>query len=134
MLGEPQECLTLRTSIVGEELSGFMSLLEWTKKQNGKAINGYTNHLWNGVTTKEFGNICSKIIDDRSRYPQNGVYHIFSDTVSKYDMLLAFNEKYSLNCHINPDPKPICNHSLSTIYDLQKKLNIPTFKKMVQEL
>jgi len=134
MLGEPQECLTLRTSIVGEELSGFMSLLEWTKKQNGKTISGYTNHLWNGVTTKEFGNICSKIIDNRNDFPEKGIYHIFSNVVSKYEMLLAFKEKYHIDCQINPNPNPICNHSLSTIYDWQSKLGVPTFIEMVNKL
>lgn len=134
MMGEPAECLTLRTSIVGEELSGFMSLLEWTRKQNGKTISGYTNHLWNGVTTKEFGNICSQIIDNRNNFPEKGIYHIFSNVVSKYDMLLAFKEKYNVDCQINSDSNPVCNHSLSTIYDWQKLLEIPTFKKMVQDL
>jgi len=49
-------------------------------------------------------------------------------------MLLAFKEKYNINCQINPDPNPICNHSLSTIYDWQTELKIPTFNKMIKLL
>jgi len=134
MLGEPVDCLTLRTSIVGEEISSFKSLLEWTKRQERKTIHGYVNHLWNGVTTKEFGNICTKIIDNRSIYPENGIYHIFSNVVSKYEMLLAFKEKYNINCKIILDETTKCNHALSTAYDVNQKLSVPSFTEMLKNL
>ena len=50
--GEPgNNCMVLRTSILGEENGQSRSLLEWVKSQKGKEVNGYTNHFWNGVTT-----------------------------------------------------------------------------------
>ena len=49
--GDMPECMVLRTSIIGEENSNSRSLLEWARNQSGNTINGYTNHLWNGVTT-----------------------------------------------------------------------------------
>ena len=43
----------LRTSIIGKELNSNKSLYEWFMSQKNKSvINGFSNHLWNGLTTK----------------------------------------------------------------------------------
>lgn len=134
-LGEPSEhSLVLRTSIIGPEITGFVSLIEWFKKQEGKTIKGFTNHLWNGVTTREFAKICDKIISHREDYQKNGIFHIFSTTVTKYDMVMKFKEKYKVNVNIEPtQPAPV-DRRLDTVYDLCKKLNISSFDKMLEEL
>lgn len=133
-LGEPMNCLTLRTSIIGRELEGFTGLLEWFLHQEGKTIKGFTNHFWNGITTKEFGKICDKIISNPSYFPKTGIYHIFSEVVSKYDMLLKFREKYKVNCKIVPDDSTFLNRTLSTIHPLCAQLQIPSFGEMLKEL
>lgn len=132
-LGEPTECLTLRSSMVGKELREFKGLLEWFLQQEGKTINGFTKYIWNGLTTKEFGNICYKIIENRERYPLNGIYHIFADSISKYDMLLKFREKYNIKCEIVPDDTVKINRTLSTIYPLCSQLEIPSFDEMLKD-
>ena len=83
-LGEPNEAMVLRTSIIGEEIHNHANLLAWVKSMAGKDINGFTNHLWNGITTKQFAKVCEKIID--SRLADNGVHHIFSNPVNKYQL------------------------------------------------
>ena len=133
-LGEPQNCLTLRTSIFGRELSSFTGLLEWFLKQEGKTISGFTNHFWNGITAKEFGFVCDKIIFSPDKYPKTGLYHIFSDKVSKHDMLLSFKKKYNVSCEIKENSKPQTNRTLSTIYDFNSQLEIPSFAKMLEDL
>src|SRR4030042_614601 len=40
-LGEPTNCLTLRTSIIGRELGGFTGLLEWFLRQKEPKVNGF---------------------------------------------------------------------------------------------
>lgn len=133
-LGEPKDCLTFRTSFIGPEVTGFFSLLEWFKKQSGQTINGFRQHFWNGITTKEFGKICDKIIADREKYPKNGIFHIFSNTLSKYDMLLKFREKYNIDCKIIPEDLAGINRTLTTIYELKSQLQIPSFDDMLKEL
>jgi peroxiredoxin len=49
-------------------------------------------------------------------------------------MLKKFKKKYNLNIKILKDKKLKCNRSLSTIYNMNKKLKIPTFDKMLNEL
>ena len=133
-LGEPANCLTLRTSIIGRELEGFAGLLEWFLQQEGKSIKGFTSHFWNGITTKEFGKVCDKIMSEPENYPKTGLYHIFSTTVSKHEMLLKFKEKYKINCEITPDDSIMINRTLATIYPLCSQLKIPSFDEMLREL
>ena len=132
--GEPEDSLTLRTSILGRELEGHTSLIEWFLHQEGKTIKGFAEHYWNGVTAKEFGNVCDRIMSSPGKYPVSGIYHIFSDTVSKYDILVALKEKFNVRCTIVPEHEHICNRTLSTIYDFNKELGIPSFKEMLARL
>ena len=134
ILGEPKDkSLILRTSIIGPEISEHVSLLDWFRQQEGKTIKGFANHFWNGITTKQFGKICDEIISNPEQYPKTGLYHIFSTTVSKYEMLLKFKEKYDINCKIEKDEEQKINRTLNTIYDLNNKLNIPSFGEMIEE-
>jgi len=129
--GEPTDCLTLRTSIIGRELERKTGLLEWFLRQEGKRITGYRKHLWNGITAKEFARVCDRIMSEPDRFPRSGLYHIFSTTISKYDMLVAFREKFNVECEIIPDDTSACNRTLSTIHSFNADLAIPSFEKML---
>jgi len=133
-LGEPKNCLTLRTSIFGRELLSFTGILEWFLRQEGKTISGFTNHFWNGITTKEFGSVCDRIISYPEMYPKTGLYHVFSNIVSKHEMLLKFKEKYSIDCEIEEDSNPELNRTLDTVYNFNSRLKIPSFDKMLEDL
>ena len=49
--------LVIRCSIVGPEVLEPQSLLGWLLRQEGE-IRGFTNHLWNGITTLEWARVC----------------------------------------------------------------------------
>jgi dTDP-4-dehydrorhamnose reductase len=99
-LGEPIDSTVIRTSIIGEELFGKKSLLEWVKSNKNGEINGYTNHYWNGVTCLTLANFIKNMIDNGNFW--KGVKHIFSkNIVSKYDLCCHINEIYNLNIKIN---------------------------------
>lgn len=135
MLGEPADLsLVLRTSIIGPEISGFVSLLEWVRKQGGQTIKGFTNHLWNGITTVEFGNIADKIFSDRTAYPDHGLFHIFSSDVTKFDMVRAIANKYSINVTVNPDNTGLLDRRLRTVKQLNNQLQIPLFYALLAKL
>lgn len=134
ILGEPTNCLTIRTSIIGREVEGFDSLLEWFLRQEGKDVRGYSNHFWNGITAKQFGKICDQIMQDPESYPKTGIYHVFSTVVSKYEMLLGFQKKFKINCNIIKDPNPRLDRTMTTKKELNGKLNIPPFSEMLNDL
>ncbi len=134
-IGEPTESLVLRTSIIGPELDTSELLLDWFKKQKNKTINGFTNHLWNGITTLEFARICYQLIQKRGKFPKSGLFHIFSTSLTKYEMLKKFEDKYKINVIIKPTRTKIpIDRRLSTKYNFCKKLNIPSFDEMLKEL
>lgn len=133
-LGEPTDCLTIRTSIIGPELEGHTGLLDWFLQQGGKEINGFAGHFWNGVTTKQYGKIVAQIMSNPSRYFRTGLYHVFSTTVSKYDMLQAFKKKFRIDVTIKRDDENKLNRTLSTVFDFNESLNVPLFDEMVADL
>lgn len=70
-----QSMMHLRVSIIGPEKGRSTSLLEWVRNQPQDAeIAGFTDHLWNGVTTNHFGKLSRGIIE--SGLFRSGVFHI----------------------------------------------------------
>jgi dTDP-4-dehydrorhamnose reductase len=100
-IGEPIDATIIRTSIIGDEINGKKSLIEWVKNNKNGNINGYINHYWNGVTCLTLANIIKNIIDNNSFW--KGVKHIYSPNyVSKYHLCCYINEIYNLNINVNP--------------------------------
>lgn len=98
-LGETDDSTIIRTSIIGEELTGKKSLIEWIKSNKNGKINGYTNHHWNGITCLELAKIIKNMLDNNIFW--NGVKHIFSpNIVTKYELCCCINEIYKLNINI----------------------------------
>ncbi|MFA3783811.1 dTDP-4-dehydrorhamnose reductase family protein [Melioribacteraceae bacterium 4301-Me] len=132
--GETNDCMVIRTSIIGEENSNSRSLLEWAKSQAGKEVNGFTNHLWNGVTTLYLAEIIEKIL--KNNLYQKGIFHIYSpDTVNKYELLNIFNEVYDLKLKINPvEAKESVDRSLASIFPLASKICTKMLDQQVREM
>ena len=85
----------LRASIIGPEVGRSTSLLEWFRNQpNGAKLNGFTDHLWNGVTTHAFGKLCLGIV--KSDAFLAGPHHVIpGDVVSKAELLRIFANAYN---------------------------------------
>jgi len=135
-LGEPEDwAMTLRTSIIGEELHNNASLVEWAKSQKGKKVTGFTNHYWNGITTATYARICQKIIDQNIMYTP-GLFHVFSPTrVNKYELLKMISNRFDLSLDI--EPKEFgwkVDRTLSSNSDLSKDLRIPPISEQILEM
>lgn len=92
LISSREKIRILKTSIVGHELSGHVSLLDWFLKQNGD-VKGYKNHFWNGITTLEWSKNCNNVIDDFENYQK--LTHLGTDCISKFDLLTYFKEVYN---------------------------------------
>ena len=85
-LGEVDEegSITLRTSIIGLELSRRRSLIEWYLQQSGR-IEGFTGAIYSGLTTLELSRVIRMIMQD---FPElHGVYNVVGEPISKHDLL-----------------------------------------------
>jgi dTDP-4-dehydrorhamnose reductase len=109
-------CITLRTSIIGPELKGKLSLLEWFLAQK-KPIKGFTNAIYSGFTTFELINIIENNVIKRPN--KNGLYNISSNPISKYELLKIIAKNYNINNEIKPYEAFKNNKSLNS--DLFKK-------------
>lgn len=81
------EAMLIRCSIIGREIKGFVSLIEWVLKQPiGAKINGFTNHFWNGITTLQFSEIVSGVL--KSDGFRKGTIHLVpSNVISKNQLI-----------------------------------------------
>jgi dTDP-4-dehydrorhamnose reductase len=132
-LGEPNNCTVLRTSIIGEELHNNASLIAWAQSMRGKETNGFTNHLWNGITTKQYAKVCDTIIS--KNLFSNDLYHIFSNPVTKFELMTLINKRFNLGLTIKPfTATTAIDRTLSTTKDLNKKLAIPSIAEMVAKI
>ena len=115
LLGEVTDnnCLTLRTSIIGRELNSQNSLVEWLISQKGKAVKGYDRAIYTGFTTLALAQILEKIILEYSNL--EGLWHISSDPITKYQLLNMINETCDLGITIEKDQRYLFTSSGVTI-------------------
>jgi len=84
-------CITLRTSIIGPELKGKLSLLEWFLAQK-KSVKGFSNAIYSGFTTLELINIIENYVFKKPM--KNGLYQLSSNPISKFELLKKINKIY----------------------------------------
>ena len=100
-LGEVRDehALTLRTSLLGPELRGKHSLLEWFLSQEGP-VNGYTDALFTGLPTSEHARIMADYVLPRTEL--YGLYQVSSQPISKHDLLCLIDKVYKKGIQILP--------------------------------
>lgn len=127
-------CLTIRTSMIGRELTGRTELLEWFLGQNGKRITGYKNARYSGLTTVAMAKLLPRLIYD---YPQLcGKYQVAGPAITKYqDLLCSLRDAFGLKVDIVPDETFHCDRTLqSSKFSAATGLTVPSWKEMIAEL
>ena len=134
LLGEVRypNCLTLRSSIIGPELTQKNGLLEWFLSQKGR-VHGFKNAIFSGFTTMEMSRIIEMMI---VHYPEtNGLYHVSSNPISKYDLLVHIKSKLKHEIEVLPDDTFICDRSLdSSRFRGPFGYEPPSWEMMIDEL
>ena len=138
-----ENLIHLRVSIIGPESGRSTSLLEWFKNQPiGAELNGFTDHLWNGITTHHFGRISHGIVSND--VIGLGKTHIVpKDIVTKAKLLKIFSEAYNRTDITISEVKSAktIDRTLSTsdatlntkIWNMAGFNSIPTIQEMVLE-
>lgn len=114
--------LTFRMSIIGPELNpNGIGLFNWFMQQQGE-IDGFTNSIWNGITTLELANgIEAALLQNLT-----GIYHLVPPVpISKYYLLLLFNEIFNKD-KLSILPKetiPLNKTLINTREDFNFKIN-----------
>lgn len=133
-LGEVHEahCMTLRTSIIGTELTRKKSLVEWFLAQKG-SVKGYRKAIFSGFTTIEMARIIEKLL---VQHPHaSGLYHVSSAPISKLELLTKIKGKLELPVQIVPDESLSIDRSLdSSRFRKEFDYMPPTWDSMLDEL
>jgi dTDP-4-dehydrorhamnose reductase len=99
--GEPLQACVLRTSIIGPEWGRADSLLCWFLNHQGP-VQGYTHHLWNGVTTLELARVISLMLrEGADRKP--GLRHIHGEDITKHDLLVLMSRVLGHPIEVQPN-------------------------------
>ncbi len=134
-LGMPSNCMNIRTSIIGHEISeNKVSLLEWFLDQpKNQVLNGFS-HKWNGVTCLQVAKIYEKIIKENMYCV--GTFNVHGEDITKIDMLREFKNVYERqDIVIVPTESKMIDRRLRTNYpEFLTKLSIPNFSTMVKEM
>lgn len=140
-LGEASGVHNLRCSIIGPEIKTHSSLLDWFLAQEGE-VNGFTNHLWNGLTTYHFAKIVKAVIE--KNIPLQYMQHIVpADVVTKAELLKIIAKVYGKKIKINEVEADVAvDRTLATSHKaMNRKLwkaagydEIPTIEQMVKEM
>ncbi|HLX79299.1 MAG TPA: SDR family oxidoreductase [Burkholderiales bacterium] len=134
LLGEVagEGCLTLRTSMIGPELSRESGLLEWFLAQKG-SVQGYRKAVFSGLTTLEQARVIERILAHQPRI--SGLFHLSAEPISKLDLLLMIKRRFGLNVEIVPDDRVVIDRSLdSKRFRDATGYRPPSWEQMVGEL
>ena len=131
-LGEVSDegCLTIRTSIIGPELSTKYGLLEWFRSNEGGKVKGYTNAIFSGFPTVVLWDIIGRIIADHTDL--SGVWHVSSDPISKHDLITLIKSTYGFHIDIEPDGVFSADRSLDSVrFRKRTGMKMPAWPDMV---
>ncbi len=95
-----ENCLTLRTSIIGRELYTNHSLVEWFLSNRGTKVKGFLNAVYSGFPTIVLAGIIADLIEKRKDL--SGLYHVSAEPINKYELLKLINEAYEARIEIEP--------------------------------
>lgn len=112
LLGEVagENCLTLRTSMIGRELAGSHGLVEWFLSQEGKTVRGFRRAIFSGFTTQALAQTIAWIIEEQPEL--QGIWHVAAEPINKFDLLTLIKERARLQIEIEPDETFACDRSL----------------------
>jgi dTDP-4-dehydrorhamnose reductase len=145
-LGEsPSEAVMhLRCSLIGPELGRNSLFFEWIRQQPaGASVQGFTNHIWNGLTSDAFGRIVTGAVRQNLFIP--GVQHLVPrDKVTKDQLVrLELDSLTRTDVGVSSvEAKSSVDRTLSTgnveanlrLFAAAGYLNLPTIAEMVENL
>ncbi|AKA39523.1 dTDP-4-dehydrorhamnose reductase family protein [Yersinia ruckeri] len=103
--------LTLRTSIIGHELSSHHSLIDWFLSQK-KPVNGYSKAIFSGLPTCYVAEVIEKYVFPNDKL--SGLKHLSTSPISKFDLLNIVNSIYGKNIDIIESDNLVIDRSLNS--------------------
>ena len=103
--------VTLRTSIIGHELSSANSLVDWFLSQS-HCVSGFRKAVFSGLTTVEIARVLQEYVMPNADL--SGLYHLSVQPINKYDLLKIVSDVYSKDIRIEPNYDLVIDRSLNS--------------------
>lgn len=118
----------IRASIVGHEIKGHVSLLDWFLGTDDDAeLNGYCNYYWNGITTLQWCKIAEELMGNWNDAPI--ITQVGTEAIVKSDLLRLMGKIYGKLNKINDfEMETPLNKMLVSDYPIQ------SMEEQLQEL
>jgi dTDP-4-dehydrorhamnose reductase len=119
--------------MIGLELSANFGLVEWFLSQKGGHVRGFSGAIYTGFTTLALARIISRLIDEQPDL--QGLWHVSSEAISKYDLLEIVNNDFRLGIQIERDEAFHCDRSLdSTAFRRATNIEPLSWDQMIREM
>ncbi|TXH04363.1 MAG: SDR family oxidoreductase [Candidatus Moraniibacteriota bacterium] len=102
--------ITLRTSIIGHELSGARSLVGWFLAQCG-SVKGFSKAIFSGLPTVELARVVRDFVLPNPAL--TGLYHVAASPICKLDLLRLVAKAYEKETEIVPNDSLVIDRSLN---------------------
>ena len=111
LLGEVHapHTITIRSSIIGHELSLKTGLLEWFLEQEGEC-RCFTHAIFSGLPTVVLATVIRDVVIPMPEL--HGIYHVSSDPISKFDLLRIVAKEYGKTISMVADDTVVIDRSL----------------------
>lgn len=103
--------VTLRTSIIGHELSSEHGLVGWFLAQKGP-VKGYARAIFSGLPTVELARVMRDFVVPNPDL--RGLYHVSAEPINKFELLKLVAQAYGKSIDITPDDKLEIDRSLDS--------------------
>jgi dTDP-4-dehydrorhamnose reductase len=103
--------VTLRTSIIGHELSSAHGLVGWFLAQQGP-VKGFARAIFSGLPTMELARIMRDFVAPNTDL--QGLYHVSADPINKFELLKLVAQAYGKSITITPDDTLVIDRSLDS--------------------
>jgi dTDP-4-dehydrorhamnose reductase len=99
----------------------------------GKQVNGFVNAIYSGFPTVVFADIILDLLQRETRL--NGLYHISSDPINKFELLELVNREYGAGVNITPFEEFKIDRSLdSSKFRAETGCVPPTWPEMIRRM
>ena len=124
--------ITLRTSIIGHELGGNRSLVDWFLSSEG-SVKGFEKAIYSGFPTVELARIIKDFVLPNKEL--HGLYHVASKPINKLELLRLVAEIYDKKIEIMPSDELVIDRSLdATRFNEVTGYNPPEWRELVKRM
>jgi len=124
--------LTLRTSIIGHELSSSVSLIDWFLSQENKT-KGFSKAIFSGLPTCVIAKLLAECILPKPEI--TGLFHLSVDPIDKFSLLKLVSTIYDKEIEIDESTELTIDRSLNS--DNLRQLigfKVPTWEALITDM